>query len=60
MLLGGVLGGVPTDWLLTVDGVTAFIVGGVAGALYVIIHWQRPPRRPRRPKEPGGSSSRAG
>jgi hypothetical protein len=46
-------GAIPTDWLLTVDGVTAFIVGGAAGALYVIIHWGRPAkRRPRKRPDP--------
>ena len=29
--------GFPTDWLLTVDGATAFVIGVVAGVLWMVV-----------------------
>ena len=30
-------GAFPSDWLMTVDGVTAFVVGAVVGVLYMLV-----------------------
>lgn len=45
---------IPSWWLNSVDPILAFVLGFVAGALYVIVRWGDP-RGPRS----GGKSDRA-